>query len=323
VSDAALRPCTDHAEWDALLAGSAQQNAFCYSDFLSVMPSPCALWVLERKSAPVAGAIVFSDGNGSLPAPRPLTTYQGIFLLPPRAEVHSKTRWEVETVSLLLERLSAHYESLSFSLHPSLADIRAFQWFNYRSPDQNRFSIDVAYTGILDLSRFAHFEAYLASVRSARRQDLKKAISAEVSAAESDDIDTFDRLHEATFARQGLVRSPDEREFIRGALAPLLRSRRGRMLLAMSPERKPVGASVFLHDKTTAYYYFGACDPAWRSAGVSTFLILESIRSAWGAGLRSVDMVGMNSPQRGDFKASFNAEPRSYFNAHWTRIRAR
>jgi hypothetical protein len=315
----ALRLCADNAEWDALLAGSSQRNAFCCSDFLSVMPHRPALWLLERKNIPVAGAIVFADGRLSLPAPQALTCYQGMFLLPPRGESHSRTRWQLETLSMLLEGLSGQYDSLSFSLHPSLSDVRAFQWFNYHGPSRNRFAIDVAYTGIVDLAPFDTFESYLGDIRSARRQDAKKSINARIEAIESDDVDAFDRLHDATFARQGVVRSSEEREFIRSALGALLRSGRCRMLMGVPPGGEPVAAAVFLHDRATAYYYFGACDPNWRNSGVSTFLILESIRHAWTAGVRTVDMVGMNSPQRGDFKASFNAEPRVYFNVHWTR----
>lgn len=319
MSDLALRACTDRGEWDSLLAASAQQNAFCYDDFLSAMPHPPVRWLLERKNKPVAGAVVFAEGNRSLPAPRPLTTYQGIFLLPPRADIHSRIRWEIETIEKLIIELSAHYDSLSFSLHPSLSDIRAFQWFNYHAPGQNRFTIEVAYTGIVDLSQLADFGAFLDTVRAARREDVKKAAKANIDAIVSDDVGAFDRLHEATFARQGMTRSSDERAFIGSALAPLLHSGRCRMLMAVPRAGDPVAATIFLHDKTTAYYYFGACDPAWRSSGVSTFLIVESIKHAWRMGLRAIDMVGINSPERGDFKVSFNAGPRAYFNVHWNR----
>jgi len=198
-----------------------------------------------------------------------------------------------------------------------LGDIRAFQWFNYRSSPQSRFAIEVAYTGIVDLSQFKDIESYIQGVRTDRRRDVKKSIHAKIPIVASQDVEAFDRLHEATFARQDVMRPSDEREFIRSALPPLLRSGRCRMLMAMAAGGEPVAATVFLYDQTTAYYYFGACDPAWRGSGVSTFLVVESIKDAWRAGLRSIDMVGMNSPQRGDFKASFNAEPRCYFNVHW------
>jgi hypothetical protein len=283
------------------------------------MPHRPTLWILERKGAPAGGAIVFADGRRVLPAPQPLTTYQGAFLLPPRDEIHSRTRWQLETLSLLVESLSSHYDSLSFSLHPSLDDIRAFQWFHYHSADQRPFAVEPAYTGIVDLSAFSDFEAYVQGIRSARRQDARKSIHAGIQAIESDDVDALDRLHEATFVRQGLTRSSGEREFFRKALVPLLHSGRCRLLVAAPPGEGPVAATVFLRDATTAYYYFGACEPSWRNMGVSTFLLLESMRHAWQVGLRSIDMVGINSPQRGDFKSSFNAEPRLYFNVHWDR----
>jgi hypothetical protein len=37
-------------------------------------------------------------------------------------------------------------------------------------------------------------------------------------------------------------------------------------------------------------------------------------------GLRLLDMVGVNSPQRGDYKTSFGAELRSYFVVDWNAL---
>ncbi len=150
------------------------------------MPQPPALWILERKGMPAAGAIVFADGNRALPAPRPLTCYQGVFLLPPRAETHSRIRWQLETLGSLLEALSSRYRSLSFSLHPSIDDIRAFQWFNYHAPDRGRFAVDVAYTGIVDLSGNTDFDTYRAGIRMNRRRDVERSINEGMTAVEFD-----------------------------------------------------------------------------------------------------------------------------------------
>jgi lipid II:glycine glycyltransferase (peptidoglycan interpeptide bridge formation enzyme) len=77
--------------------------------------------------------------------------------------------------------------------------------------------------------------------------------------------------------------------------------------------------ALFLHDADTAYYLFGANEPALRATGVSTLLLFDAMEQCREQGLLLLDMVGVNSPQRGDYKTSFGAELRSYFLVDWER----
>jgi hypothetical protein len=57
--------------------------------------------------------------------------------------------------------------------------------------------------------------------------------------------------------------------------------------------------------------------PEFRKTGCGTYLMIENIRRWQRKGLAAVDFVGINSPNRGDFKTSFNAVPVPYFLATW------
>ena len=76
---------------------------------------------------------------------------------------------------------------------------------------------------------------------------------------------------------------------------------------------------MFLNDHRGAYYLIGANDPEYRHSGSGSYLMLESLRRSQERGLATVDFVGINSPNRGDFKTSFNAVPVPYFVATWER----
>ena len=76
---------------------------------------------------------------------------------------------------------------------------------------------------------------------------------------------------------------------------------------------------MFLYDEHTAYYLVAANDPAFRNGGVSTLLFLSGVAAGLRRGVRAIDVVGMNSPARGDFKTSFGAGPVPYFVANWER----
>jgi lipid II:glycine glycyltransferase (peptidoglycan interpeptide bridge formation enzyme) len=74
---------------------------------------------------------------------------------------------------------------------------------------------------------------------------------------------------------------------------------------------------LFLYDKKRAYYLLAANDPTHRSTGAATRLMFDNIFEAKRRGLQELDFVGVNSPNRGDFKLSFNPELKLYFDVSY------
>ena len=73
---------------------------------------------------------------------------------------------------------------------------------------------------------------------------------------------------------------------------------------------------LFVFDRDTGYYLIGANDPGFRKYGTGSFLVLEQIRKCFEHGIKAIDFIGINSPNRGDFKTSFNAQPFSFFTVY-------
>jgi lipid II:glycine glycyltransferase (peptidoglycan interpeptide bridge formation enzyme) len=72
-------------------------------------------------------------------------------------------------------------------------------------------------------------------------------------------------------------------------------------------------------DERCTYGLIGGNDPDARESGSGTMLLFECIRRGQHRGSEWIDLCGVNSPQRGDFKVSFNAEVQPYIEVHWTR----
>ena len=87
-----------------------------------------------------------------------------------------------------------------------------------------------------------------------------------------------------------------------------------KFLTCSNPIGDVVSSVVILSDPYSDYYLFGATDPMYRSFGVNTLLLLEAIKDSFLAGKKCFDMIGINSPNRGDFKTSFNSLPRQVFS---------
>lgn len=309
----------DRASWDRFVAASPYGSVFCQSGFLDALDLEWEAWRVGTPAGARAAAVVLRTPDGGVASqPQPFATYQGILVAGAEASpAHRRTKEHLEASEALIQAL-AHGGRLSWCLHPSYADVRPLSWFHYHEPALGQFRIDIRYTGWIPLTPGAGLEPVLASSRSVRRQEFRKA-EQRFTVEPSSDLDLLDHLHGLTFGRQGLERSPRERVLLRSIAAAALREGFGELLVARDGGGAPAGAVLFLFDASTAYYLVGANDPAYRSGGVSTLLFLKGVERGIARGVSRVDVVGMNSPTRGDFKTSFGAVPVPYYVANWER----
>jgi lipid II:glycine glycyltransferase (peptidoglycan interpeptide bridge formation enzyme) len=193
--------------------------------------------------------------------------------------------------------------------------MRAFQWLNYHSPEHGMFTVTLRYTGLVDLPHIDEFDRYIDTIRTLRRRQYRRAHREGFAVEDSEDVDTLQALHEKTFARQGLPRSEREVQLLTSIATSAVRKGFGTICVVRRPGEPPVGATLFLHDARKCYYLIGANDPDYRNTGASDLLFLEHMRRYAERGIRVLDVVGINSPQRGDYKTSFNAAPAAYYRA--------
>jgi hypothetical protein len=307
--------------WNRFQAESPQGSVFCLPAFLDALGEEYRLLVVEEDGKALAGvALLLRDGQPYF-GQFPLTMYQGVLLsgelsLLPQ---HSRSHRTLEVLDFLLAELEKRFERLSFCLHYRFEDLRSFSWFHYHEPERGQFRLDLQYTGVLDLRQVADYDNYLRSIRSLRLREYHRAKERGFIIALSDDVDTLDRLHALTFERQGLTRDEWEVRLLRSIAQAAIRHRFGELVFCHDNRGVVASATLFLYDQRCAYYLIGANDPEYRHSGSGSYLMLESIRRSQAKGLAAVDFVGINSPNRGDFKTSFNAVPVPYFLATWKR----
>lgn len=311
--------------WDVELRQSPQSNIYCSSPFLLSLGCDFRLFMVEDGGKPVVGCPVILDKDGR---PRmtthPYSMYQGPWLTAAfqAQSPHSQVAAGLEVQDFLLAALEKEYDGFHFESHWLLPDLRSYSWFHYA--DGNRFLIDLYYTGIIDCAEHRDFPTYLASLRKTRRQESRAFSDGSMKvapAAGAGDLNDFLRLYRATFSRQQIAVSEDECRLVESITRGALDGGYGTLYMCRRPDGRLASAALFLRDKRTSYYQFGANDPECRNLPGGSLVVLSGIRDAIDDGLRYVDMVGMNSPSRGAFKASFNAVPKPYFSMTWRRPR--
>jgi hypothetical protein len=312
MSDFQINFKEDKLIWDEFILSSNQRNIFVYSKFLDSLLTNYVLVTCYENDKIVAGVVIINSENG-IPAygTYPFTQYQGILLaVNAHKAKHSTITHDYKVVEFIIQQLTKTYSNFSLSHSWRLADLRPFQWHNYKEPDKGQFKINLRYTAIVNLKLFESFEDYLSSVRTVRKQEYKKS-SQLLKFQFSDDELIIDMLHAKTFKRQNIERTDKESLLVRTICKNAITGGYGKIGVAYL-DKVPVSAVLFLYDDRTAYYLFGANDPEYRNTGSGTFTLMSMIKDAFNLGLEHIDMVGVNSPQRGDFKISFNADLKPY-----------
>ncbi len=300
--------------WDAFVEDSAQGTVFAKSEFLNSLGVPFQIITVYFREKIVAGTVIlFSEDGNILPAPFPFTPYQGLLLADNFTKTdHKRNSEEFLILTWFIEKLIEKFEKISLAHSWQLQDIRPFQWYNYHTPEKGKFEVKLRYTGILKLTKFERFDFYLSCIRAVRRQEMRKAIKNKLSIQVSDNIEILDKLHREVWARQGIENIEKESYLLKAITQKSLDKGFG-ILKVCYLDIIPVSAILFLFDRKRGYYMFAGNNSEYRETGGSTFLLLDLIEECFKRKLQEVDFVGVNSPNRGDYKLSFNPEIKPYF----------
>lgn len=300
--------------WDVLVNESPQGHVFSSSAFLESLGAPYTCYVVTTPQGEVlAGAAILQDGNKMERAPFAFTPHQGVLFAQSVASLGQQKRLTAEfrITTFFIESLLHVFSNFSMALSPYFRDLRPFQWHNYGKSALPQFEIRQRYTGHVSLIDF-EINGYLSSVRTVRRQEYKKT---QAVIEPSLDLNLFLELYRLTFERQGIAIDAQALERVENICHTAMADGYGQLSCA-HVDGRAASMAFFVTDSTCVYYLFGANDPDLRAANASSKLLIDNMATFAAQGLERFDFVGVNSPQRGDFKLSFNAELVPYQEVH-------
>ena len=300
--------------WDALVNESPQGHVFSSSAFLESLGAPYTCYVVTSPQGEVlAGAVIMQDGNQMARAPFAFTPHQGILFAKSISALGQQKRLTAEfrITTFFIESLLNFFSNFGMALSPYFKDLRPFQWYNYGKNDFPQFEIRQRYTGHVSLFDF-EINSYLSTVRTVRRQEYRKTLAV---IEPSNDLKSFLKIYQQTFDRQGIAIDSPTLSLVESICSKALENGYGHLSCA-KVDGQSASMAFFVTDSKCAYYLFGVNDPDLRDAHASSKLLIDNIAIFAAKGLGKFDFVGVNSPQRGDFKLSFNAELIPYQEVH-------
>lgn len=308
--------CEDDAIWDSLLEQSSQSTPFCTSSYLRSTGQSEFRYILTHESVPVLLTILTRNKDS-----REFSDYQGLMIIGSAPKKYSDDLLILNHVQEFLKLAIVGQEFLEFSLNPSIMDVRAFQWFTFDNAAEIDMTLNVRYTGIIDLSMYKDFEEYLDQISKSRSRDYHFNASNLISQVNQiADIDVFIQMYKETFKLQGVLLDEKTIEKVLAIITSGVTNNFGELRLVRTIEGEVVSGAFFLMSKNSRYYQFGASSELKNKYPGNSFLILEAIRDSFASKHDHFDISGLNSPKRGFFKASFGARPKSFFEIQLRRV---
>lgn len=307
----------DRDKWRDLMLGAPQATRFLLPEFLDMFDVPVDLYAWRLKGVPQMGTAVIDAaryGGRFLP----FCYSQGIFFSRElsRAGLCKRIQYEVEQTEAMMTALADNTAHFDLCLHPSLQDVRGFDWVHYHDAGKPRLDIRPRYTAVIELGPDALHQVRRAA-RSARRQEEGYA-----TARENLEITlhgSVERLVEnfgLTFEKQGRMADPAEIELMRRFIAFLRETGAPNLLVEVVDPKGVAQASAFMFedfDGTWHVPFVGVGQTRYGGTLLYFALIDEVVR----VGGRRIDFDGANSPSRSYFKHSFAARPCLYFEISW------
>ena len=307
------------SSWDEFVESSPNGTIFSQSLYLKGIDQKCAIYYCYKGKEIRAAVAVMESDDGKSAMFHDFVIYNGIMFEYPtynqnRAQIYSEHFRISEFVAAALSEI---YQNISISLHPSIIDVRPFLWHNYGT-DFPKYYIDILYTSHIDISDFDRGQkledsSLFSECSSARRQEIRYAIKKGVITEERFDADLFVEFYAMTMKRQSKYVEQKVLDQMKKLISNLYLKNMGTMFIARTSNRDVGSMAFFCFDSKRAYYLFGANDSQLRDEHTGSAVLWDAFHVLSKAGIKEVDLEGVNSPQRGWFKLSFGGDIRAYY----------
>tara|TARA_A100001015_G_scaffold162222_1_gene180320 strand:+ start:1780 stop:2718 length:939 start_codon:yes stop_codon:yes gene_type:complete len=288
--------------WDKIVCKSNQYSLLCSSKFLSGLTCPHKFFLLKEKQNIKMAVLIFENKKKFKKYFLQDFNYnQGFYFFDNDLTERKRNKERIRLINIFLKEMTKNYSELRFSLNYNIKDIRAFQWFDH---PKKTFQINTVYTSIIQLNEFKTFEEYIKSIRYERRREYRLFTETNYKIIQENDHEKFIKLYKFLKPNIGKLMFDTHLKVIRNANK--MNFSRINFLL---DKNKIIAGTLFYYHKNRAYYAFSVSNPNYKKKVSCTApLILEQINYSFKNKIENVDFLGINSPNRGDFKESFGGK---------------
>jgi len=320
VSKYRLELVEDNEAWDRVVDSSPQGTIFAQSDYLRLaVDNYRCYWVLKGNQIKAGLSIVLNTAEDACVFDD-LVIHNGLIFVEEHTQKVTKRYSErFQITEFVINWLVDRYRKVELSLSPQFEDPRPFIWHNYHSKNpKDHFVVDLKFTSYLEISSLCVSEneestALFRGLENLRQRNIREARRDSTTYEIESHTEIFLEYYAELMRNQSEQQDTEKLHRMRRLINGLIELDQAVMVMSRNGEGIPIYLTIFCWDSKRAYYLFGAPNPDATSRYKGTISFWDGFHELARKGISTIDMEGVNSPDRGWFKLSFGGDLRCYY----------
>ena len=303
-------------EWDESISSSKYNNIFFKSFFFKYLKSKIDLKYIKKGNTIKAGFFLVTDINKKTIYDDDVTIHSGLIFFSDKNQILSAENIEVfNIINYFVDYVSSNYSSINFSTISNFPDLRPFQWYNYNK-EGPKFKIEPRYTSILNISDLVekHFEGQTyKNMSTLRKRLLRKGLKLEPQFKYDYNLDHLVEKFKDYMVKQDQNILDSKLNDMKNLIVNLSEKKKILIQETNFSNKDFSYILIFSLDDNCATFLYGfpvgnTDDTIGTVSFWNIFCYLSKSKISY------VDLEGINSPLRGQFKQSFGGENKIYYN---------
>ena len=291
---------------------SPQKNVFCSKEILSFFFEDLDLFTVCKNEEIKSFIYLLRNNKGNIISDPFI--YSGIINHPKLSMKEARYNAEVFKINeLIVNEIFSNYKNLNINLPINFIDTRPFLWFNYGEKDKKNFQVVPRYTSIINLRSRDKIDIYN-EIDDVKRRDIKKVLlNKNYTISYQINLNLIKKFYVNTMNKNNGT-------FDKNSLNKIfnffdLQSKKNKIIQStVYYEAKPLYSVLFLNDDISSCYLYGSGDVSIKNRYAGALALWKAIEKSIFNKLCFIDLEGINSPYRGQYKLSFGGNIQSYFN---------
>lgn len=293
---------------------SPQKNVFCSLEILKFFFDDLDLFTVCKNDKIKSFLYLFKNGDNHIVS-EPFI-YSGIINHPKLNMKTSRYNNEVFKLNeLVVNEILSLYNVINFNLPLNFIDVRPFLWFNYGKVYGKKFTITPCYTSIIDI-KLRNRDEVFNEIDDVKKRDIKNSLNNhEYKVSDEINISLIKNFYKNT-----MIKNKGDYDFY--AFKKIFdfiedQKKKDRVIQTTTYyKNKPIYSVLFLNDDVSSCYLYGSGDVEIKNRYAGSLALWKAIEKSINMKLSYIDLEGINSPFRGEYKLNFGGNIQGYFNIY-------
>lgn len=291
---------------------SSQKNIFCSKEILKYFFVNLDLYTICKNDRIKSFVYLYKDKN-EIVSSEPFI-YSGIINHPQLNMKNSRYNNEVFKINeLVINEIFSTYKNININLPINFLDTRPFLWFNYGQKKKKKFLVTPCYTSIINIKSKKPNDVF-SEIDDVKRRDINKVLNDKnYKVSDKINLQIIKKFYEDTMKKN--KGSFDKYAFDKIFNFIETQSNKNNVIQTTTYYyEKPLYSVLFLNDEFSSCYLYGSGDVNTKNRYAGSLALWKAIEQSIERKLNFIDLEGINSPYRGEYKLNFGGNIKSYFN---------